>query len=302
MPFITRDGGLIIEDDVAGWEYDAEKRENVWVARKFDKPLTLTSVGDIPTDDRDPKFKHYVFAGEKDPEKKAWKDTPWFRVTTQYMDDENLWRFYARYRKDITGQLSLQSKGHQQVIRYVPMFDDFQVQEYGDKANFHLPVWMLDIIVADGLIDIGKKYTRDSLGKNDTGATPWVTDDEVADMLAIYEKRKANEDEDDELVAKIKEKYKDIKAKENIKGANTARKHQAASKANEKERLMAQAKAEEALNQVKEEQEKLKKEKEELSKMKQEMLDEINKATEKMKKDSPKQETAEKKKATAGKK
>jgi hypothetical protein len=286
MPFISRDGNLIVEDDVSGWEYDIERKENVYITKSFGDPLQLTSVGDIPTDDRDPKFKHFVFAGEKDPEKKAWKDTPWFRVTTQYMDDENLWRFYSKYRKDITGQLGLMKKGHAQVIRYVPTFDDFQVQEYGDKANFHLPVWMLDIIIADGLIDMGKRYTRDSLGRDDTSATPWVTEAEVQDMMGIYEKRKANEDEDNELVAKIKEKYKEIKVTEKTSLMNTARSQQATEKAAEKERLQAQYEAEKALEEAKAERERLQAEKDEIAKMKQELLDEINKATTEMKKES----------------
>lgn len=272
---MSRDGNLEIEEDVAGWEYDPEKKQNVWVSRPFEHKLKLTSVGDIPTDERDPKFKHFVFSGEKDPEKKAWKDTPWYRVTTQYMSDEDLWRFYSRYRDDVTGKKSAQKKNHQQVIRYVPTFDDFQVQEYGEKANFHLPVWLLDIIIADGLVDIGKRYTRDSLGKNDKSAIPWVTEEQVQDMLGIYEKRKANEDEDNAEVARIKEKYKELRTKDSTQLMNNGRKQQAAEKAAEKDRIMAQVEAEKALAAVKAEQEKLKAEKDEIAKMKEDLMKEI---------------------------
>ena len=149
----------------------------------------------------------------------------------------------------MTGASLKRDKNHEASIVYVPSIDDFQVTEFGAKKGFHMPVWLLDIIIADGLFDSGKLRTRDN------SEVRWANDSECSEMLRAYEIRKGREDEDTELLNSIKDEYKNMRIKERAKNLNNSRSHSATESRFEKERIMAQvvaqAKADEKIEEAK---------------------------------------------------
>lgn len=268
MPFISRDSTLKIDHDVSRNEYDPDLKQMVFKKKKFNEPLILTDINQAPRSVKDSKMRQYLFHGDMDDEYLAWNCTPWWRVLTQKMDDVNLWRFYSYYREDMTGRKSQLVKGHQQVMHYVPTYDDFVVSNHGITKKFHLPVWLLDIIIADKLVINGAKMTKDKKGSKDTAVEYFVTQDEVDECMQIYEERKQQEKDPEGVVIDIRKQFKEIKQKESAMNANMARVQQASEKSAEKEYLQASHEAEQALNEAKEAKEELLKEKAEIEQTK----------------------------------
>lgn len=243
MPFITQTGNLKITEDVSrhGYKYDPETRkvQTYWIQKKFNKELILTNVGDLAFDEDHPSYQRYVFHGRVNREGMYFEETPWFRITTQDMDDENLWRFYERWRDDVMMTLAKRNKNHSQTVYYVPHVDDFQVVKHGAKKNFHFPIWFLDIIIGDGLIELYKNMSK----PNQPGVR-WITDEGVNELYDIYEARKLEEDSSSPVVKAIQDTYTSLKQKERTANAQQARSVNAAAKRAERDRLDAQAEAE----------------------------------------------------------
>lgn len=219
MPYISQIGNFKITDDVTSYKsrfnQETRKWENHKVIKEFDKELTLVNVGDLTFDEDHPSFQKTVFWGRIDREGMYFLDTPWFRIATHDMDDKNLWRFYKRFRDDVMGTLSKMHKDHSQSVYYVPHIDDFQVVKYGSKANFHFPIWFLDIMIADGIIE---KYKN--MSKPNQPGTRWITDEGVQELYDIYEQRKAEEDPDSQLVKAFQDEFAKIKGKEKRESAH----------------------------------------------------------------------------------
>lgn len=248
MAFITQVGNLIIDEDTHCYKsrYNdiTKKSELEWVEKDFANELVLTNVGDLVFDEEHQAFIDRVFWGRIDRNGGYFLETPWYRIMTQKMDDVALWRFYKRWRDDVKGVLSQRFKGHSQTVYYIPHVDDFQVVEYGPKANFHFPVWFLDIIIADGLIERYK-----NMSKPNQDGVRWITDDGVEQLYRIYEarKRKENEPETDAVKA-IQDDFTKLKNKERAAVARIGKKESVMEKRYDSEIRMEQFKAEQLLD------------------------------------------------------
>lgn len=210
MPFISRSGNLVHDDDVSNWKYNIETKRSDWIDRDFDYELDLTKVGSFSFEKDTPQYKEMVFSGDPVKDGMYFKDSPWFRILSNRFTDADYWRFYKKYRPQLTGEVQKRQKGFSQTVYYVPRFEDFVVNHYGDTANFHFPIWFLDILIADKVPEYGLHLNRD----NQPGV-PWTTREEYEQMLEIYEQRKLQEDEalSDEVKA-ILEAHAALKNKE----------------------------------------------------------------------------------------
>lgn len=189
MPFISRSGNLKIIDDYSTWKYNAEKKQNEYILKDFDAPLTLTNVGNYSFTKDTQDFIETIYDGDPDQKGMYFKGNVWFRVKTKDFDEIDYWRFYKKFRGQLIGEDQIRFKDVSQTIYYVPGYEDFQVNEYGKFKGFHYPLWFLDIIVNDGLPEKGLELTKDG-----EPGVHYVTPQEYLEMKEIYEYRKANED------------------------------------------------------------------------------------------------------------
>ena len=232
MPFISKSGNLTIEDDVSGWRYNPETKSNDWVTKDFDHRLVLTSVGQYSFEKDTPDYYANIFFGDIDTEGMYFKGDHWFRVKTQdFRDDIDYWRFYKKFRDQLTGEAQKKNANFSKTIYYVPTYDDFVPAEYGDKANFHFPIWFLDILIADGVAEEGLRLTK----PNQPGV-PFTTQEQYEDMLRIFEERKEKEDfYVDEQIKEVMKEHAELKKKERTRYLGSSRHYNHINKKMEKE-------------------------------------------------------------------
>ncbi len=275
MPYVSESGNVQIADDITKLRLDSKTREWKEVVGAYDKPLTLTCRADYSFDRDSQNHVQYVFDGEPMKDMFCFKERGYYRVLTQNfvkkdedgeiegVCNESWWRFYSKYRDSLTGRKARLVPNFIEQVIYVPAFEDFEQQSpYGDKAFFHFPVWVLEMMKADGIFERFKGITKINNGK-----VRYVTDDQIEKMMIILDQRKAEaklaDDEEEYL-----QRFKKIKRDESSKKATAARQKNAQLAQQDKLMRLAQSKAEEKLDdewaKLEAEKEKLRKEKEEL--------------------------------------
>ena len=272
MPFISPVGNLEIADDVSRLVFDSDLQKHVFVEKEFDDALTLTDQGAYTYDAKTDNHIQHVFEGEPLKDMFCFKESHMWRVMTQNFlekdeDDKIIgpcdvswWRFYRKYRDSLTGRMAKKFPNYQELVKYVPSYDDFQVVKYGPKANFHFPVWILEMMKADGILARFKNSTR----PGSRGQVRYCTDEQLEEMLDILEERKNYEG----VESPFMEDFKKMKKKEAVQKSNSARKRQNAMKKLERDMLNEQGavdqKAEEEAAKKKAQEEKKAKELEEV--------------------------------------
>lgn len=212
MPFISKVGNLKIEDDVSEYklQYNSDKKimENVWVQKDFEEDLILTDIGKFTWNPADKIYDEMVYDGDPDSGGNFWKGDWWYRImTNRFEDDISYWRFYRKFRSQLTGEIQKRAKDFSQTVFYVPDLKDFQIQKYGRHANFHFPLWFLDMIIADGVMESGLRLNKIGIKP----PIPYVAKEEYEEMLEVYKQRKQEEEPQSPILQDIKAAYADLK-------------------------------------------------------------------------------------------
>ena len=213
MPIITKVANLKIEEDVSRYraQYNPDKRiiENVWDQKDFEDELILTDISKFTFNPADKIYDEMVYDGEPDTAGGFWKGDWWWRVMTNRFPDRDIsfWRFYKRFRGQLTGELQRRVKDFSQTVFYVPDLRDFQVQNYGRHANFHFPLWFLDMLIADKVMEEGLRVTK--IGTKNP-PIPYVSKEEYEEMLEVYRARKEEEEPQSPILQEIKSQYADL--------------------------------------------------------------------------------------------
>lgn len=142
MPFITRDGGLEMEFDT----YPNSKY--------YDPDATtvkLTFQKECNMDPESYDYKEIIRRGDPVTERMYWKQDACYRIPHNRFDTytlERLLKYYEMEQEQLQGPQS-----YLPTLDYEPDIEDIIITKYGHNAGWHMPLWLLDALVAKGAFE-----------------------------------------------------------------------------------------------------------------------------------------------------
>lgn len=208
MPFVTKHGGLEMEFDTypESKYYDPDARP---------EPITFQKECNMNPDSLE--YKEIIRRGVPHVEQMYWKVDPCYRIPHNRFDtytQERLLNYFLMERSE-----KLKNPNYLATIDYEPDIEDIEIRKYGHTAGWHMPLWMINTLVSEGVIEEAKGKGKIA---SSTGEI-MITESEYTEFMTALKERKEVEanmekTEDEEL------EEENIKTKlQSKKKANTAK-------------------------------------------------------------------------------
>lgn len=189
MPIVSKHGGVDMEFDT----YPDSKYHNPDA-----EPMAITFHKECDMNPDSLEYKEIIRRGVPNVEGMYWKVDGCYRVPHNRFDTFTLERLlnYLLMEKEIKAK----NPNYMQTIDYEPDVEDVEIRKYGYSAGWHLPLWFLDALVANGFIEAAKEKGKinsplGDLMLTETGYTEFMT--------ALKERREIEasleKDEDEEI-------------------------------------------------------------------------------------------------------
>jgi len=179
MPFLSRNGYVVMTHDVKKMKFNPlDQTIGYCNEGEYEEELEIINAGSNDFDPDSRAYKEVIWSGEPNREGMYFLEDPIYRVPTNRFSTEEFWRFYKYFR----------TYAKEKEFFYQPDGMDFVPTEFGATEGFHFPLWVLEMIIADGLLD--EALQQDDLTKP---GRPRLTLEQKEKLLKAYEKRKSEE-------------------------------------------------------------------------------------------------------------
>lgn len=156
MPIVTRVARSILTHDV-NEEVLEQWSSQPW-NEKFDraaKPIQITfgdCVPDVSEADQKIVRKYIHRQWERNNEKGYFMRTPVFRACLEDLSMYNQARFMHRF-------INASKYGPHEYV-FEPDLYDVRIEDVGDTAGLHMPIWILDYLIGTGALEYAEKITK----------------------------------------------------------------------------------------------------------------------------------------------
>jgi len=202
MPFVTTQGGLVITDDIIRDETDHKTGQVVKKGNGF-LPLQIAFGAHCDYNPNSTHFKKTVRRGNPNYRERHWVngENPVWRIPHEDFSEEDQQRLVDFFKRNV-------AKGNR-ALHYEPDFEDIEVRQYGRGAGFHMPVWMIEDLIASNAFD---NALRESIVASRDPQNEKKLDQEGYDlMMTAFKARK--EEEGDTLIGGIRKRLRDKEAR-----------------------------------------------------------------------------------------